>query len=198
MEPKKKWLESHVSKSNPFALRLVTFIVYSGVSLSSAFVTLLHLHKPSALTPPLPGFFHGLTKLYKDHQEYSSFGCLLLSLLKRKPSSSDVHVIVKDMLEFEKETISELLQICPPEATLANNPIGLATLYAHLENLADNCLMEMGYGKLWKVETPLPWIKTILGEDTSEKDQRSRNSVGAVKSPVKSADQAIFSTDFDF
>ena len=140
-----RWIEN-----GSFAERLVAFAAVEGIFFSGSFCSIFWLKKRGLM----PGLTFSNELISRDEGLHCEFACLLYSMLNSKLSEADVHGIIKEAVEIEKEFITEAL----PVALIGMN----ATLMQqYIEFVADRWLGELGYSKIYNATNPFDFMEMI-------------------------------------
>ena len=142
-----KWIEDEESC---FAKRLVAFGIIEGIFFSGAFCSIYWLKEK--------GLMHGLTfsneLISRDESLHTEFAVLLYSHIKNKLDQEDIHSIIKEAVEIEKEFIIDSL----PCSLLGMNS-GLMSEY--IEFVADRLSVQLGYEKIFNTNNPFEFMDRI-------------------------------------
>lgn len=176
-----RWIEN-----GTFAERLVAFAAVEGIFFSGSFCSIFWLKKRGLM----PGLTFSNELISRDEGLHCEFACLLYSMLQNKLSEEQVHGIISNAVEIEKEFITEAL----PVALIGMN----ATLMQqYIEFVADRWLVALGYSKIYNAANPFDFMEMIsLQGKTNFFEKR----VGDYqKSGVMNSSEAnAFSLDEDF
>ena len=140
-----RWIEN-----GSFAERLVAFAAVEGIFFSGSFCSLFWLKKRGLM----PGLTFSNELISRDEGLHCEFACQLYSMLSNKLSQEDVHGIIKDAVEIEKEFITEAL----PVALIGMNA---KLMQQYIEFVADRWLAELGYDKIFKAVNPFDFMEMI-------------------------------------
>ena len=140
-----RWIEN-----GSFAERLVAFAAVEGIFFSGSFCSLFWLKKRGLM----PGLTFSNELISRDEGLHCEFACHLYSMLSNKLSQEDVHGIIKDAVEIEKEFITEAL----PVALIGMNA---KLMQQYIEFVADRWLAELGYDKIFKAVNPFDFMEMI-------------------------------------
>lgn len=146
-----KWIEN---KEDSFATRLVAFACVEGIFFSGAFCSIYWLKER--------GVMHGLTfsneLISRDESLHTEFAILLYSHIKNRLSEEEVHNIINDAVEIEKEFIIDSL----PCRLLGMNS---ELMSQYIEFVSDRIAVQLGYNKLYNVSNPFDFMDRISLED---------------------------------
>ena len=188
---KSKWARKYMDKDTcSFATRLIAFAVYEGVFFSGSFCAIFWLKKRSDIT------MHGLTfsneLISRDEGLHTSFACLLYRDYVEKEfklPEEDVHAIVKDAIEVEREFITESLPV---------NLIGMnsAQMIEYIKFCADRLCLDLGVSKIYNVKNPFEWMEMISIDGKTNFFERRVGEYS--KAGVGEKDNFKFSLEEDF
>ena len=137
-------------KNGSFAERLVAFAAVEGIFFSGSFCSLFWLKKRGLM----PGLTFSNELISRDEGLHCEFACQLYSMLSNTLSQEDVHGIIKDAVEIEKEFITEAL----PVALIGMNA---KLMQQYIEFVADRWLVELGYDKIFNAANPFDFMEMI-------------------------------------
>ncbi|WP_152269385.1 ribonucleoside-diphosphate reductase small subunit [Agriterribacter humi] len=140
-----RWIEN-----GSFAERLVAFAAVEGIFFSGSFCSLFWLKKRGLM----PGLTFSNELISRDEGLHCEFACQLYSMLSNTLSQEDVHGIIKDAVEIEKEFITEAL----PVALIGMNA---KLMQQYIEFVADRWLVELGYDKIFNAANPFDFMEMI-------------------------------------
>ena len=189
---KGEWAIKWISSTQPFAVRLVAFMVVEGIFFSGSFCAIVWLRKRNLM----PGLCFSNEYIRRDEGLHCDFACLLYGMLKERPSDDVVYSIVSDAVNIERTFITEALSV---------SLIGMnATLMGqYIEFVADYWLVKLGLSKLYNAENPFPWMElTSLQGKTNFFEQSvseySRANVTRSKDGQELCGDRTFSLNEDF
>jgi ribonucleoside-diphosphate reductase beta chain len=102
----------------------------------------------------MPGLTFSNELISRDEGMHCEFACLMYSMLQNKLSQEEVHKIISDAVEIEKEFISEAL----PVALIGMNA---DLMKQYIEFVADRWLAELGYSKIYNATNPFDFMEMI-------------------------------------
>lgn len=142
-----KWIQDDESA---FAKRLVAFAIIEGIFFSGAFCAIYWLKEK--------GLMHGLTfsneLISRDESLHTEFAILLYSHIENRLSEEEIHSIVKEAVEIEKEFIIDSI----PCALLGmNNDL----MREYIEFVADRLVVQLGYNKIFNTNNPFQFMDRI-------------------------------------
>lgn len=102
----------------------------------------------------MPGLTFSNELISRDEGLHCEFACLLYSMLQNKLSQEEVHGIIRDAVEIEKEFITEAL----PVALIGMNA---KLMQQYIEFVADRWIDELGYAKIYNATNPFDFMEMI-------------------------------------
>lgn len=149
IQKKAEWALRWIEKGN-FAERLVAFAAVEGIFFSGSFCSIFWLKKRGLM----PGLSFSNELISRDEGMHCEFACLLYRMIKNKLTREQVHEIIRDAVEIEKEFITEAL------------PVGLIGMNAklmkqYIEYVADRWIDELGYPKIYHSANPFDFMELI-------------------------------------
>ena len=140
-----RWIEN-----GTFAERLVAFAAVEGIFFSGSFCSIFWLKKRGLM----PGLTFSNELISRDEGMHCEFACLLYSMLKNKLTEEQVHHIIKDAVEIEKQFIGDALPV---------KLIGMNAdlMKQYIEFVADRWLVELGYKKVYGSTNPFDFMEMI-------------------------------------
>merc|ERR1719187_3031066 len=107
VKKKAEWALKWMSKSAPFAQRLVAFAAVEGIFFSGSFCAIFWLKKRGIM----PGLTFSNELISRDEGLHTDFACLLYSKIQKKLSEEMVHKIIRSAVRCEKEFVCEALSV---------------------------------------------------------------------------------------
>ncbi len=140
-----RWIEN-----GTFAERLVAFAAVEGIFFSGSFCSIFWMKKRGLM----PGLTFSNELISRDEGLHCEFACLLYSMLKNKLTEEQVHSIIGNAVEIEKEFITDALPV---------DLIGMNAklMQQYIEFVADRWLVELGYTKLFNATNPFDFMELI-------------------------------------
>ncbi|MBB2147061.1 ribonucleoside-diphosphate reductase [Pedobacter sp. LMG 31464] len=178
-----RWIEN-----GSFAERLVAFAAVEGIFFSGSFCSIFWLKKRGLM----PGLTFSNELISRDEGMHCEFACLLYSMLENKLSEKQVHGIIRDAVEIEKEFITDAL----PVALIGMNA---KLMSQYIEFVADRWISELGYKKIYNASNPFDFMEMISLQGKTnffEKRVGDYQKSGVLTSTEDKA--AAFSLDDDF
>lgn len=135
-----RWL---TDKNLSFGTRLVAFACVEGIMFSSSFCSIRWLERRGLML----GLCTSNEYISRDEALHCDFACLLLSMLKKKPSRDEILKIVKEAVEIEKEFAVDSLQV---------RLLGMNSdlMKQYIEHTADVLLVGLMGEKYWNTKNP--------------------------------------------
>ena len=150
IKKKADWAMKWISSEASFAQRLVAFAAVEGIFFSGSFCAIFWMKKRSML----PGLTFSNELISRDEGLHTDFACLLYSHIVNKLSQSQIHMIITEAIEIEKEFITEAL---PVELIGMNSRL----MSQYIEFVADRLLVALGCEKLFRSHNPFEWMEMI-------------------------------------
>ena len=146
-----KWIEN---KEDSFATRLVAFACVEGIFFSGAFCSIYWLKERGVM----PGLTFSNELISRDESLHTEFAILLYSHIVNKLEEKEVHNIIKDAVEIEKEFIIDSL---PCRLLGMNSDL----MSQYIEFVSDRIAVQLGYNKIYNVSNPFDFMDRIGLED---------------------------------
>lgn len=148
-----KWIQDQ--KSN-FARRLVAFACVEGIFFSGSFCAIYWLKKRGLM----PGLTLSNQFISRDEGMHTDFAVLLYSKLLNKLSQEEIHKIIEEAVEIEKEFICDALpcRLIGMNSTLMSQ---------YIEFVADRLVVQLGYEKIFHSGNPFDFMEMISVENKS-------------------------------
>jgi ribonucleoside-diphosphate reductase beta chain len=140
-----RWIEN-----GTFPERLVAFAAVEGIFFSGSFCSIFWLKKRGLM----PGLTFSNELISRDEGMHCEFACLLYSMLEHKLTEEQVHGIIRDAVEIEKEFVTDALPV---------NLIGMNAklMQQYIEFVADRWVGELGYNKIYNATNPFDFMEMI-------------------------------------
>ena len=147
---KADWALKWINNSSRFAERLVAFAVVEGIFFSGSFCAIFWLKKRGLM----PGLTFSNELISRDEGMHCDFACLLYSMLETKLTDAELHAIIGEAVEYEKEFVCEALSV---------SLIGMnkEMMSKYIEFCADRLLVALGAPKLFDATNPFDWMELI-------------------------------------
>ena len=151
VQKKAQWALKWISDKNAsFASRLVAFAAVEGIFFSGSFCAIFWLRKRGLM----PGLTFSNELISRDEGMHTDFAVSLYHMLSNKLSNQDIHNLIGEALEIEKEFIVDAL----PCSLIGMNADLMAQ---YLEFVADRLIVQLGYEKKYNVENPFEFMELI-------------------------------------
>ena len=147
---KADWALRWIEGSNRFAERLVAFAVVEGIFFSGSFCAIFWLKKRGLM----PGLTFSNELISRDEGMHCDFACLLYSMLEKKLTDAELHAIIGEAVEYEKEFVCEAL----PVSLIGMNADMMSQ---YIEFCADRLLVALGAPRLYDAKNPFDWMELI-------------------------------------
>ena len=136
-----------------FAMRLVAFACVEGIFFSGSFCAIFWLKKRGKM----PGLTFSNELISRDEALHTEFAVLLYSRLQNRLSQDEVHALIGEAVEVEKDFICDAL----PCRLLGMNSKQMAQ---YIKFCADRLLVQLGYSKLYNTSCPFDFMEHISVE----------------------------------
>lgn len=140
-----RWIDN-----GSFAERLVAFAAVEGIFFSGSFCSIFWMKKRGLM----PGLTFSNELISRDEGLHCEFACLLYSMLQNRLPESEVHGIIRDAVEIEKEFVTEAL----PVALIGMNA---KLMQQYIEFVADRWISELGYTPIYNTTNPFDFMEMI-------------------------------------
>jgi ribonucleotide reductase beta subunit family protein with ferritin-like domain len=180
----KRWIDSPTAS---FATRLVGFAAVEGIFFSGAFCAIYWLKERGLM----PGLTLSNEFIARDEGLHTDFACAMYDEIVHRLTEEEVHTIIKEAVEIEKEFITDAL----PCSLIGMNK---ALMTEYIEFVANRLLQQLGYKPLYEAATnPFDFMERISIEGKSNffetrVSQYAKVGVGKEQSKMR------FATDEDF
>jgi ribonucleoside-diphosphate reductase subunit M2 len=174
VKKKTDWALRWIADTAPFPTRLLAFAVVEGIFFSGAFCSIYWLKSRGLM----PGLTFSNELISRDEAMHTDFAVLMYSKCPRL-STEEVHAIVGEAVQIEKEFIVESL----PCRLIGMNSVAMGS---YIEFVADRLLAQLGYPKLFAAANPFPFMEMISMEGkTNFFEKRVGEYALADKTPAK-------------
>lgn len=140
-----RWIEQ-----GTFAERLVAFMAVEGIFFSGSFCSIFWLKKRGLM----PGLAFSNELISRDEGMHCEMACMLYSMLRNKLSQEQVHQIVREAVEIEKQFICHAL---PVDLIGMNSRL----MSEYIEYVADFWLTRLGVPKMYNTANPFDFMQMI-------------------------------------
>ena len=170
-----KWIND---KNSNFATRLVAFACVEGIFFSSSFASIYWIKKRGLL----PGLTFSNELISRDEALHTEFAILMYSKLTKQLSESQLHFIIKEAVEIEKEFITESL---PCRLIGMNSKL----MKQYIEFVGDRLCLQLGTSKIFNSTNPFDFME-LISIDTKVNFFERTNSAYALAN--KDVDENVF------
>ncbi len=187
MRKKADWALRWISESRRFAERLVAFAVVEGIFFSGSFCAIFWLKKRGLM----PGLTFSNELISRDEGMHCDFACLLYSMLEKKLTDEELHAIVGEAVEYEKEFVCDAL----PVSLIGMNADMMSQ---YIEFCADRLLVALGASKLYDARNPFDWMELISlqGKTNFFEKRVAEYQKANVMSNVSNSSDSIITNNF--
>ncbi|KAK8953206.1 Ribonucleoside-diphosphate reductase small chain C [Platanthera guangdongensis] len=147
---KAQWALQWIDLSESFAQRIVAFACVEGIFFSGSFCCIYWLKNRGLM----PGLAFANEMIARDEGLHCDFAVLIYNLLHEKLSQDQIHCIVSQAVDIEKEFICE----APPCALIG---INVHLMGQYIEFMSDGTLVALGYGRMYLETNPFDWMDLI-------------------------------------
>jgi len=148
---KAKWALKWISNRDAtFGMRLVAFAAVEGIFFSGSFCAIFWLRKRGLM----PGLTFSNELISDDEGMHTDFAVSLYEMLNNKLTQREVHELIDEALEIEKEFILEAL---PCSLIGMNSDL----MSQYLEFVADRLICQLGYEKKYHTDNPFEFMELI-------------------------------------
>jgi ribonucleotide reductase beta subunit family protein with ferritin-like domain len=142
-----KWIEN---KDASFATRLVAFGAVEGIFFSGSFCAIFWLRERGLM----PGLTFSNELISRDEGLHCQFAILLYSMLKNKLTQNEIHNLIGEAVQIEKNFIIDSL---PCRLIGMNSEL----MSQYIEYVADRYIVQLGYEKLYNTKNPFAFMERI-------------------------------------
>ncbi|CAD5232150.1 unnamed protein product [Bursaphelenchus xylophilus] len=142
-----KWISDERSS---FGTRLVAFAAVEGIFFSGSFASIFWLKSRGLM----PGLAQSNELISRDEGLHRDFACILFKHLKHRPTQAEVHAIIREAVEIEKEFLVDAL----PCKMIGMNSDRMCQ---YIEYVADHLLEELDLPIIYKSSNPFPFMSNI-------------------------------------
>jgi ribonucleotide reductase beta subunit family protein with ferritin-like domain len=178
------WGKKWITDQSNFAVRLVAFSIVEGILFSAAFCSVYWLKKRGLM----PGLTFSNELISRDEALHTEFAILLYSKLEHKLSQTQVHDIIKEAVEIEKEFITDAI---PCRMIGMNSKL----MVQYIEFVADRLTLQLGYDKIYNSTNPFDFMELISIESKVNFFERTNSEYALAN---KTVDENIFELSADF
>ena len=150
VKQKADWAIKWINSDKPFSIRLIAFAVIEGVFFSGAFCSIFWLKKRGLM----PGLTFSNELISRDEGLHTDFAVLMHHLQEDKPSARDVHRLVLEAFNIEKNFIINSL---PCDLIGMNSDL----MIEYIKFVCDRLLLQLGYPSRWDAKNPFDFMELI-------------------------------------
>ena len=183
---KGNWALRWIDNAPSFAHRLIAFAAVEGIFFSGSFCSIYWLKKRGLM----PGLTFSNELISRDEGMHCDFACLLYSMLEHKLDPKEVHAIITEAVEYEKEFVTDAL----PVSLIGMNA---EMMGQYIEFVADRLLMSLGCEKAYGTANPFSWMDMISIQSKTNFFEKRVGDYAKAGLMTKREDQA-FSMEADF
>jgi ribonucleoside-diphosphate reductase beta chain len=188
------WIEKYSDPYQPYAKRLVAFIIFEGIFFSGCFAIIMKIKSKGLL----PGLALSNDYIAKDEGSHCKFACMLYNQLRKEQrlSQEDIHQLFKEALEVERQFVDFILRV--PEGTKPVFDLKPEDMFGYIKHIANYWLRDMGYGELFENhENPLPYMR-MMGLGSKVNFFETRNTEYKISGVGQDPSKNTFGYDDDF
>lgn len=172
-----------------FGERLIAFACVEGIAFSASFCAIFYLKKQGLMC-------HGLGKsnelISRDEGLHRDFACEIFKMLEKseKPSDEQVHLIIKECVQFEKAFVEEAIPV---------SLIGMSSekMNEYVEFVADSLCSALHVPKIYQTTNPFEWMDQLSLQGKTNFFE-SRVTEYAKAGVGNSSEEKVFSLTEDF
>jgi ribonucleotide reductase beta subunit family protein with ferritin-like domain len=150
VQRKAAWARKWMDPSRRFAERLLAFVCVEGILFSGSFCSIYWLKRRGVM----PGLTLSNEFISRDEGLHYSFGCALYKKLRHQLSEETVRAIVSEAVATELEFVTDAI----PCRLIGMNA---ELMQEYIKYVADRAMTDLGYGTLFGVNNPFPWMELI-------------------------------------
>lgn len=183
---KGNWALRWIDNAPTFAHRLIAFAAVEGIFFSGSFCAIYWVKKRGLM----PGLTFSNELISRDEGMHCDFACLLYSMMQNKLPQAEIHAIITEAVEFEKEFVTDAL----PVSLIGMNA---EMMSQYIEFVADRLLVSLGCDKVYQATNPFPWMDMISIQGKTnffEKRVGDYQKAGV----MSKREEQVFSTEADF
>ena len=146
---KAQWAQKWIDSQDDFQTRLIAFACVEGIFFSGAFCSIYWLKKRGLM----PGLTFSNELISRDEGLHTEFAVALYHTLEPR-SAMQIHMIIKEAVELEKEFICEAL----PCSLIGMNA---KMMSQYIEFVADRLAVQLGTPKVYNTANPFDFMDLI-------------------------------------
>lgn len=151
---KGEWIEKWMHTDAPFAQRLIAFAIVEGLFFQGSFCVIFWLKEKQY---EMPGVFMSNEFISRDEQLHCEFAYTIYSMLHDKCTVEEVHTILKEAVECERQFMTEALQV---------DLVGMNTqmMERYIQYTADQLCVNLGVPRIFNVDLPFRYMENLALE----------------------------------
>ena len=142
-----RWVEDEQAD---FATRLIAFACVEGIFFSGSFCAIYWLKERGVM----PGLCFSNELISRDEALHTEFAIMLYSYINNKKTEAEVHSVIRECVEIEKEFITESI----PCHMLGMNAMLMSE---YIEFVADRLSVQLGCSKMYNTRNPFDFMERI-------------------------------------
>ena len=154
VKKKGDWVHKWMKSEMPFRFRVIAFVLVEGLFFQGSFAIIFHLKQ---LGYEMPGLFQSNEFISRDEEMHCEFAKLMYKLLDTKCTEEEVHAIISEAVECEREFMTEAL---PVDIIGMNQKM----MSQYIEYTADNLCVDLGASRLFNTPNPFLWMESLALE----------------------------------
>lgn len=186
---KAQWALRWIEHAPSFAHRLIAFAAVEGIFFSGSFCSIFWLKKRGLM----PGLAQSNELISRDEGLHCDFACMLYTLLQNKLTATEIHQIITEAVEIEKEFVTDAL----PVALIGMNA---KAMQQYIEFVADRLLVALQQPPIYKTTNPFDFMEIISMERKTnffERRVSEYQKIGVAKGEQKNVkNELLFTEDF--
>ena len=154
VKKKGEWVQKWMNADAPFRHRVIAFVLVEGLFFQGSFAIIFYLKQTGY---EMPGLFQSNEFISRDEEMHCEFAKLMYNLLHTKCTEKEVHGIISEAVECEREFMIEAL----PIDIVGMNQNMMAQ---YIEYTADNICIDLGVSRLFNTKNPFLWMESLALE----------------------------------
>lgn len=150
IQKKADWALKWIDSQDSFARRLVAFAAVEGIFFSGAFCSIYWLKKRGLM----PGLTFSNELISRDEGLHTLFAVALYHTLTEQLPEEEIHTILREAVEIEKEFICDAL---PCSLVGMNSKL----MSEYIEFVADRLAVQLGCAKMYRTGNPFDFMELI-------------------------------------
>ena len=187
IKKKADWALYHITSTECFAERLISFAAVEGIFFSGAFCAIFWLKKRGLM----PGLTFSNELISRDEGLHCDFACLLYSKLTNKLDYEKVKSILMEAVTIEQEFIRDSL----PVELIGMNSVQMS---AYIEFITDRLVFTLGYPKIYNTANPFDWMEMISLSTKNNFFENRTSEYSKMGVDLASKNSHVFTIEEDF